>query len=834
MRRLRLFVLTTLFSVCILAILSAQTPGFNYQAVLRDAQGQPLANQDITLRIGLTDGMGGDLLYQESHDITTNDLGLINVTIGSGLLESGAFQSIVGVADLYYEIEAGLPDGSNETLGVGPVGAIPYALYGEDEDSDPSNEMQDLLLEGDSLGIVGGTGVSLKAFDGPWEPLEDTSGYILNFPPEIPSARNAEFIAFLIRCFTNGANFSLVNGDYKISSGLRVGMFNDEKYPDIPVANDDYAGASTSSRFTVAGLDDSRTSLSRNTVGYYLNPAGNSLFVNSRKTGITLGTSYQLFSEDEGQFGGDCEIEDTDYNLNYRMGFKPTFLNFGFNYNFAGIGGSFEGVSSNDPNVPLVSGTDYSLSDAAMAGLNSALEDNSGIDFYKSKAPFGDRGIRTDYALANNYLSIANTWNKDDYSSFGGTKYFDSYSTYRTNQWSSLSGTNSTTLYRALNLQELFVGQFSPILLGSGVEPMQEAYVRAQRQFIANDTTSGFIDIYATAADNTRIHFITDYSNFTLDLNAGAKEIFGSITEDGTPIVRRVNGTAENNDYYLNFSDWNNTENEFGAGISVNSPISFSRKQANYGGTFSTANNLGLSALVGSIPGFDPTVPVFTLFRGQNPVIFSSLNGAGSSQTMFYGANGLQNLTISHIVDKPNGGGVFLYGEQGDAVLGSFYVDEEEKTILQVDEVVFLSEPAGRSDEAIAYGALSGGESGAYDRGTGQLINGEAYIQCPQHFQQIADPASMTVTITPLSADSKGIAVVEKTPDGFRVKELFNGTGNYAFDYMVTCKRKGYESFEVNRKRVEPAQSMDLEPILRKVAGKKLSSVEDIDRFVGE
>ncbi len=61
----------------------------------------------------------------------------------------------------------------------------------------------------------------------------------------------------------------------------------------------------------------------------------------------------------------------------------------------------------------------------------------------------------------------------------------------------------------------------------------------------------------------------------------------------------------------------------------------------------------------------------------------------------------------------------------------------------------------------------------------------------------------MTVTITPLSAESKGIAVIEKSNGGFKVKELHGGTGNYTFDYLVMCKRKGYEDFQVMRERPE-------------------------------
>lgn len=59
----------------------------------------------------------------------------------------------------------------------------------------------------------------------------------------------------------------------------------------------------------------------------------------------------------------------------------------------------------------------------------------------------------------------------------------------------------------------------------------------------------------------------------------------------------------------------------------------------------------------------------------------------------------------------------------------------------------------------------------------------------------------MTVVITPLSADSKGLAVIEKGQKGIRIKELSNSRGNYAFDWEVKGIRKGYEDFQVVRDR---------------------------------
>lgn len=57
--------------------------------------------------------------------------------------------------------------------------------------------------------------------------------------------------------------------------------------------------------------------------------------------------------------------------------------------------------------------------------------------------------------------------------------------------------------------------------------------------------------------------------------------------------------------------------------------------------------------------------------------------------------------------------------------------------------------------------------------------------------------------ITPLSGQSKGLAVVEKTALGFKVVELLEGEGDYSFDWEVKCVRQGFEDFSIIREKQE-------------------------------
>ena len=51
----------------------AQVPqGFNYQAVVRNDQGAPLAEHQVGIRLTLQDEVGNAIYYSETHSATTS------------------------------------------------------------------------------------------------------------------------------------------------------------------------------------------------------------------------------------------------------------------------------------------------------------------------------------------------------------------------------------------------------------------------------------------------------------------------------------------------------------------------------------------------------------------------------------------------------------------------------------------------------------------------------------------------------------------------------------------------------------------------------------------
>src|SRR5690554_1770632 len=154
------------FFAFILAIeLMAQVPPYiNYQAVLRNTQtGEELSNQDVFIVAKfLSGGSHGNIVYQEEHhEITTSKLGLIDLKLGGGYAVQGSFQNVPWAdGDIWLGIEIDAGEGL-KPLATTKFASVPYALYAESGpeiepnlDNDPTNEIQDLTLSGNTLTIT--------------------------------------------------------------------------------------------------------------------------------------------------------------------------------------------------------------------------------------------------------------------------------------------------------------------------------------------------------------------------------------------------------------------------------------------------------------------------------------------------------------------------------------------------------------------------------------------------------------------------------------------------------------------------------------------------------
>ena len=129
-----LFLLVTLTLVSI-TILIAQVPqAFKYQAMARDEAGDILSNWNISLRVSIVQGgQDGQLIYSETHQVTSNIYGMINLVIGEGSVKRGEFESIKwGTSSHSIKMEMDTRGGTDyKEIGASQLYAVPYALYAE-------------------------------------------------------------------------------------------------------------------------------------------------------------------------------------------------------------------------------------------------------------------------------------------------------------------------------------------------------------------------------------------------------------------------------------------------------------------------------------------------------------------------------------------------------------------------------------------------------------------------------------------------------------------------------------------------------------------------------
>ncbi|MGC9342325.1 MAG: hypothetical protein ACP5E3_06475, partial [Bacteroidales bacterium] len=157
------YLIFTILLVCSAALLAQVPHSFQYQAVVRDADGAIIADQEMSFEIAILRGnSSGDLVYAEQHTKSTNQFGLVTLGIGMGNVLAGDFTSIDWGSDKYFlmiEID-GVYLGTTQLL------SVPYALHSltvsedrfEDEDCDTLNEIQTLSMSNDTLTLSKGGG----------------------------------------------------------------------------------------------------------------------------------------------------------------------------------------------------------------------------------------------------------------------------------------------------------------------------------------------------------------------------------------------------------------------------------------------------------------------------------------------------------------------------------------------------------------------------------------------------------------------------------------------------------------------------------------------------
>jgi len=145
-------------SLTLATMAGAQVPqAFNYQAVARNANGDPLAAQSVGVQFQLHQATpGGTVVYGEAHATTTNAQGLFNLQVGTGTVQTGVFATIDWSAGPYF-MEVGLDATGGTTytsMGNQQLLSVPYALFAQRTNCFTTSLLGDTLYQGNGCFVI--------------------------------------------------------------------------------------------------------------------------------------------------------------------------------------------------------------------------------------------------------------------------------------------------------------------------------------------------------------------------------------------------------------------------------------------------------------------------------------------------------------------------------------------------------------------------------------------------------------------------------------------------------------------------------------------------------
>ena len=152
----------------------AQSPNsFKYQTVVRDFSGNIMENHNVSFQFSILQGSAtGTAVYTETHAVTTNEFGLVNLNIGGGST-SDDFSSIDwGNGPFFIKVELDENGGTAYAeMGTSQLLSVPYAMYAndvankDDDDADPFNEFQTITKLGNTVTLSDGGGSFIDEVD---------------------------------------------------------------------------------------------------------------------------------------------------------------------------------------------------------------------------------------------------------------------------------------------------------------------------------------------------------------------------------------------------------------------------------------------------------------------------------------------------------------------------------------------------------------------------------------------------------------------------------------------------------------------------------------------
>lgn len=239
-------VLFTLFILSTLSVLAQSPDAFKYQAVVRDASGNILANQATGVQIRvLKTSATGTQVYKETHTKTTNAFGLINLEIGGGGNVVGDFESIAWGTDSHFlEVSIDPTGGTTYSItGSSQLLSVPYALHAKTADNAESLWFKDPNGIGYYTGDVTKDNVAVGSLPFPTAKFASYTVVEDNQKPNIRAySYDANGVGYIQASNNQAKNISIgVNGStntngsgeafiwFDHNADLKVGVNNSEK-----------------------------------------------------------------------------------------------------------------------------------------------------------------------------------------------------------------------------------------------------------------------------------------------------------------------------------------------------------------------------------------------------------------------------------------------------------------------------------------------------------------------------------------------------------------------------------------------------------------------------
>jgi hypothetical protein len=107
---------------------------FNYQGIARLADGSPMSNQNLHIKIAILPELNAtESVFEEKHQVTTNAYGLYTLSIGGGQAIKGSMNQVAWEkGNQFVKVSIDLKgDGQFQELGTTQLLSVPYALYAE-------------------------------------------------------------------------------------------------------------------------------------------------------------------------------------------------------------------------------------------------------------------------------------------------------------------------------------------------------------------------------------------------------------------------------------------------------------------------------------------------------------------------------------------------------------------------------------------------------------------------------------------------------------------------------------------------------------------------------